>query len=156
MRERYAGAPLKSVALDLITLDGQKLHRAGEFVLSEYGVEGSLIYALSAHLRELLSHHGVVTPTIDLAPGRECGALARELERPRGKHTVAHHLKRRAGISGVKLALLHELLPAEVFADPPRLAAAIKAVPLRLVGIRPLAEAISTAGGVSFGALDGH
>jgi predicted flavoprotein YhiN len=77
-----------------------------------------------------------------------------EVARPRGSRSLSTHLKSRLGLDGVKAALLHELLPREVIADPLRLAQAIKALPLRLGAARPLDEAISSAGGVRFEALD--
>ena len=118
------------------------------------GVEGGLIYDLSARLRDEIEAAGVALLRLDLAPGRDLTRLAGELSRERGSSSMANHLRRRAGIDGVKVGLLRELLPAEDFADPVRLAAAIKALPLRLIAPRPLDEAISSAGGVAFEALD--
>ncbi|MFT5173679.1 MAG: putative flavoprotein (TIGR03862 family) [Gammaproteobacteria bacterium] len=156
MRAHHGGAPVKSVALQVTTIGGLELQQRGEFVISDYGVEGSLIYAMSRHLRRSLTRDGVACASLDLAPDRDLDGLTRELAKPRGKHSFAHHLKRRAGLAGVKLALLHESQAPEVFNDARRLAQAIKHVPLRLTAPRALSEAISTAGGVSFSSLDGN
>jgi uncharacterized flavoprotein (TIGR03862 family) len=149
LRERYAGAPLKSVILDY---DGEQ--RRGECVVTASGVEGSLIYAFSARLRDAIAARGPAVIHLDLAPDRTRERLARELASPRASRSIANHWRMRAGIEGVKAALLREVLPAEALVDPARVAATIKALPLRLVAPRPLDEAISSAGGVAFDALD--
>lgn len=153
-RSRHAGQPVKPVAAAFTDANGARHTRQGEFVVTESGVEGSLIYALSAPLRDLIEATGGTTLNLDLAPGRERIRLAEALARPRGARSLANHLKRAAGIDGVKAGLLREVLSAGEFADPARLAAAIKALPVRLVRPRPLDEAISSAGGVAFEALD--
>jgi predicted flavoprotein YhiN len=112
------------------------------------------MYAVSASLRDEIMAKGVATLRLDLTPDRDMPRLTHDLSRPRGKRTMATHLKRQAHIEGVKAGLLREVVSKEDFADPARLAAAIKALPLRLVAPRPLEEAISTAGGVPFEALD--
>jgi len=155
-RARYAGHPVKPVALAHTGLGGAESRLQGEFMVTSSGVEGSLIYALSARLRDDIEASGAALLRIDLAPGRDLAQLAHELARGRGSSSMANHLRRRAGIEGVKAGLLRELLPAADFADPARLAAAIKALPLRLIAPRPLDEAISTAGGVAFEDLDEH
>jgi predicted flavoprotein YhiN len=109
---------------------------------------------VSAGLRDVIAGKGVATLRLDLAPDREVQRLIKDLSQPRGKRTMAAQLERRAGIAGVKAGLLREVLSKEEFADPVRLAAAIKSLPLRLVATRPIAEAISTAGGVTFEGLD--
>jgi len=123
-------------------------------VITETGVEGGVIYAVSASLRNEILAKGVATLRLDLTPDRDMPRLTRDLTRPRGKRTMATHLQRQAHIEGVKAGLLREVVSKENFADPVRLAAAIKSLPLRLVAPRPLEEAISTAGGVPFEALD--
>ena len=153
-RSRFAGHPMKTVALAMQTPDGSALGQAGEFVITEGGIEGSLVYALSAPAREAIAGAGRATVHIDLLPGRTAGFVRIEVTRPRGSRSLATHLKSRLGLDGVKAALLHELLPREVIADAPRLAAAIKALPLTLVAPRPIDEAISSAGGVRFEVLD--
>ncbi len=155
-RARHAGHPVKPVAVVHSGPDGVESRQQGEFVVTATGVEGGLIYALSARLRDEIEASGAALLRLDLAPGRSLEQLARELSRPRGSSSMANHLRRRAGLEGVKAGLLRELLPAEDFADPVRLAAAIKALPLRLIAPRPLDEAISSAGGVRFEDLDGR
>ena len=153
-RSRFAGHPVKNAAFSLQTPDGRTLAQAGEFVITETGVEGSLVYALSAPLRDTIATAGHATVHIDLQPGRSAEFVHAEVARPRGSRSLATHLKSRLGIDGVRAALLHELLPREVIADAPRLAAAIKALPLTLLAARPIDEAISSAGGVCFEAMD--
>jgi hypothetical protein len=153
-RTRFAGHPMKTVALSVIESDREVFRQAGEFVVTETGVEGSLVYAASAPVRDLIASQGSALVHIDLVPGRTAEFVQAEVARPRGSRSLSTHLKSRLGIDGVKAALLHELLPREAMADPLRLAAAIKALPLTLVRPRPLDEAISSAGGVRFEALD--
>ena len=153
-RTRFAGHPMKTVALALRASNGTVFEQPGEFVITEGGVEGSLVYALSALARDTIAATGRAGLQIDLLPGRSAEFVAEEVARPRGSRSLSTHLKSRLGIDGVKAALLHELLPREVIADAPRLAAALKAVPLTLVAPRPIDEAISSAGGVRFEALD--
>ncbi|MEN5312240.1 TIGR03862 family flavoprotein [Pseudomonas koreensis] len=147
---KFAGAPLKNVAIGL----NDDIPRLGECVITATGVEGSLIYALSAPIREAINAHGSATVHIDLLPGRPVDKLQAALSKPRGSRSMAKHLHSQVGIDGVKAALLRELTDAATFADPVLLARAIKALPLTLVKTRPLDEAISSAGGVTFEAMD--
>jgi uncharacterized flavoprotein (TIGR03862 family) len=147
LRSRFAGAPVKSVAARF-----GDFHRQGEFVITGTGVEGSLIYALSAAARDAIEATGEAVIHLDLAPSKTSERVAQEVVHPRGSRSWSSHLQSRAGITGVRAALLRELHPD--FADAAEVAAAIKALPLRLAAPRPLAEAISTAGGVPFEALD--
>ncbi|KAB0605038.1 TIGR03862 family flavoprotein [Cupriavidus pauculus] len=153
-RVRHAGDPVKSVALGVTALDGTVWQRQGEFVISESGIEGSLVYALSAPIRDLIDAHGHATVTLDLAPGRSVENVAAEVARPRGSRSVSSHLQSRLGITGVKATLLREVLDKDAMHDPAALAAAIKALPLRLIRARPIDEVISSAGGVRFEAMD--
>jgi uncharacterized flavoprotein (TIGR03862 family) len=148
-RERYAGQPLKSV-----TLCFGDFQRQGEFVVSEYGIEGSLIYAASAAIRDVIEATGSAQIFLDLAPGKSLERVIAEVAHPRGSRSLSSHLQSRAGITGVKAGLLREALSKADYADPLRLAAAIKALPLHLIAPRPLDEAISSAGGVLFEAMD--
>jgi len=150
LRERFAGAPLKNVGL---YLSGQA-PRHGEFVLTASGIEGSLVYALSAAIRDGIERAGQATVFVDLLPRHAPARILAALHKPRGTRSMAKHLHGQLGLDGAKAALLRELAPAEAFAEPHRLAALIKALPLTLVRPRPLDEAISSAGGVSFAALD--
>ena len=152
-RTRFSGTPVKSVVASLVGPESAQ-PVAGEFVVTETGVEGGVIYALSAPMRDDIAATGAATLHLDLAPGRELPRLIEELSRPRGSRTLSSHIQRRTGLKGVKIGLLRELVPAADFADPNRLAAAIKALPLKLSAARPLVEAISSAGGVTFDALN--
>ncbi|MBK3758822.1 TIGR03862 family flavoprotein [Stutzerimonas frequens] len=150
LREKFAGAPLKTVSL---ALPGEA-PRKGEFVLTAAGIEGSLVYALSACIRNRISRDGAAEVLLDLLPDRTLAQVASALARPRGSQSMAKHLHRQLKLDGVKAALLRELTDAATFQDPQALAAAIKALPIRLVRPRPLDEAISSAGGVPFEELD--
>ena len=151
LRRLSAGAPVKPVALHF-----EGFARQGEFVLSDYGIEGSLVYAASALLRGAIEREGRATLMLDLLPAFDAERVAREVAHPRGSRSLGSHLKSRLGLAGVKMALLHELLPREAFADSARLAVAIKALPLTVTAPRPIDEAISSAGGVALEALDEH
>ena len=151
LRSRFAGHPVKPVAL---RFDAAGFARQGEFVVTASGVEGSLVYAASAAIRDHIATAGEAIVHLDLLPGRSADFVRAELARPRGSRSLATHLKSRLGIGGVKAALLHELLPREAMHDAAQLAVALKALPLALARARPLAEAISSAGGVAFDALD--
>ena len=150
-RSRFAGQPLKPVAL---AFAASGFARQGEFVVTATGIEGSLVYAASGAIRDAIDAHGEVTVHLDLLPGRDEANVLREVTHPRGPRSLATHLKSRLGIAGVKAALLHELLPRETLQDGAALATALKALPLRVARARPLDEAISSAGGVPFEALD--
>jgi len=154
LRERFAGQPVKPVVASFTAADGRVLRQQGEFVLTATGVEGSLIYAFAAPLREAIASQGSATLHLDLLPAHTPEQVLAETTRARGPRSLATHLKSRLSIQGLKLALLHEVLGAERMNDPLQLAAALKDLPLTLGAPRPLDEAISTAGGVRFEALD--
>ena len=150
-RARHAGAPLTTVAL---ALHGEA-PRKGQFVVTATGIEGSLVYALSGAIRDRIARDGQATVLVDLLPDHAPGRVLDEVMRPRGARSLSSHLQSRLGIAGVKAGLLRECLSREAFADPARLAAALKALPLVLTRARPIDEAISSGGGVRFEALDG-
>jgi uncharacterized flavoprotein (TIGR03862 family) len=150
MVSKFAGAPLKNIAIGL----NDDIPRLGECVITATGVEGSLIYALSAPIREAINQNGSATLHLDLLPGRPVDKVQAALSKPRGSRSMSKHLHSQLGIDGVKAALLRELTAAEDFTDPALLAQAIKALPLTLVKTRPLDEAISSAGGVRFESMD--
>jgi uncharacterized flavoprotein (TIGR03862 family) len=148
-RRRFAGDAVKTAVLHF-----HQFRQRGEFVITETGVEGSLIYAAAALLREKIAAKGSATFQLDLAPDRSQAQLRARLEKPRGSRSMSSHLQSRLKLKGVKVGLLREIAPAADFTQPDRLAAAIKALPIRLTAPRPLAEAISSAGGVTFAALN--
>ncbi|MBH3461333.1 TIGR03862 family flavoprotein [Pseudomonas putida] len=150
LKDKFAGAPLKNIALSV----PGSAPRKGEFILTAQGVEGSLVYAWSAALRAGIERNGRATLLLDLLPDRPVDKIAQALAKPRGSRSMAKHLHGQLGIDGVKAALLRELTDQATFADPVRLAQAIKALPIELVRTRPLDEAISSAGGVRFEAMD--
>jgi predicted flavoprotein YhiN len=117
-------------------------------------LEGSLVYAASYMLRDEIETAGRAVIHLDLAPDRSVQQLAERLGQPRGKRSTSSHLKKTTGLQGVRTALLWEVLLREVLQDASRLAIAIKALPVTLTAARPLEEAISSAGGVSFDSLD--
>lgn len=154
LREKFPNSPLKSVALAFTDLDGKSETRQGEILISEYGVEGSLIYAFSRRLRDYLNVHGSATFSLDLLPAHSLERVVAELSRPRGSKSMSRHLQSCLKIDGLKSALLYELLSREEIANPTTLAKYIKALPITVRSTRPVAEAISTAGGVCFSSLD--
>lgn len=156
LRSRFAGQPLKTVALHFTDALGQRHARRGELMLSDTGIEGSLVYALAAPLRETIAAHGSVTVQLDLLPDKPPAQVLAGVAHPRGSRSLASHLQSRAGLKGAKPALLYECLPKDAIHDTARLAQAIKSLPLTLVAPRPVAEAISSAGGVRFEALDAN
>ena len=153
-RTRFAGHPVKPVVVSVTNADGTESRQQGEFVITQTGIEGGVIYVMSAGLRDAILAKGSAVIRLDLAPDRNLPRLIADLSRPRGSRSLASHLQRRIHLEGVKAGLLRECLPKQDFADPARLAAGIKAFPLRLVAPRRLEEAISTAGGITFEALD--
>jgi uncharacterized flavoprotein (TIGR03862 family) len=153
-RERFSGEPVKGIAAR-VGGSGAAMRR-GELMITAGGIEGGLVYALSAALRDAIERNGTASLEIDLLPDRDTAQVATEVSRPRGSRSLASHLQGRLGLKGVKAGLLREVLGAEGFADTRRLAAAIKCLPLTLAAPRPLDEAISSAGGVRFDALDEH
>lgn len=154
--ERFAGAPLKSVAIRFTDSVGRSFDRRGEFVATATGVEGSLVYAVSHLLRDDITRQGFATFELDLLPAFSAEKVLDEVRHPRGSRSLSSHLKGRLGLDGVKAALLYELLSKQDMQDPVKLARAIKALPITVVAARPLNEAISTAGGVAWNALDEH
>ena len=155
-RTRYAGQPLKSVVLRVPGTGAQagvpRFERQGEFVFTETGVEGSLIYAASALLRDDLAQ-GNAQLLLDLLPGKTAEQVLTQVRWPRGSRSLSSHLKSRLGIDGVKMGLLHELCAPEVLGNPEALAFELKNLAVPLKSPRPVAEAISTAGGLVLGDL---
>lgn len=156
LRTKFAGQPIKPVALVFRHPDGRVDRQQGEFVLTDTGIEGSLVYAFSSRIRQAIEHTGQATIELDLLPAHTPEQVLAEVGRPRGPRSLSTHLKSRLGLQGIKMGLLHELLPTTTLADVKALAHAIKALPVHLNAARPMDEAISTAGGVRWDTLDEH
>jgi uncharacterized flavoprotein (TIGR03862 family) len=152
--QRFAGAPLKPAVAHWHGINGDEHALQGECVVTATGIEGSLVYALSATLRDTIARDGEARLELDLAPGRDADRLQRDLAKPRAGRSFSEHLRRQTGLEGVKAALLREVLAKEQLDDPHAVARAIKRLPLRLQRARPIEEAISSAGGVRLEALD--
>lgn len=148
-RERFAGEPVKSVTA---TSDAGTF--PGEFVITQHGIEGSLVYAHAAGLRDRLSRDGEAVLCVDLMPGRTAERLSRDLARQDSKASFSNRLRKGAGIEGVKSALLRSLAGDAGPADPETLARLIKALPIPVLRPRPIAEAISSAGGIDWNGVD--
>jgi uncharacterized flavoprotein (TIGR03862 family) len=153
---KFAGLPFKSVSLAFTDSKGHSFSRKGEFVATATGVEGSLIYAASSLLRDDIALFGSATFSLDLLPDKSADDVSAAVRHPRGSRSMSSHLKSRLGLEGIKAAILHELLSKSAINDPAQLAAAIKALPIKLIAARPIDEAISSAGGVQFSAVDAH
>ncbi len=149
LRERQAGQPLKGIAA---TFNG--VRKRGECVITEYGIEGSLVYAFSPDLRDAIERDGSATLLLDLLPDLDMQRIRNEAAHPRGSRSLSSHLQSRLGLSGAKAMLPREILDSAQMADPLSLAQTLKAFPLVLRAPRPLAEAISSAGGVLLEMLD--
>jgi len=152
--DRHAGAPLKPVIAHWHDLRGNSQSLQGECVITATGIEGSLIYAISADLRDTISRDGSARLHLDLAPGRELQRLHDALAKPRGSRSFSEHLRRQTGLDGVKAGLIHETLDKSRLDDAQLVARTIKQLPLTLQRPRPLAETISSAGGVRLEAMD--
>ena len=157
-RSRFAGKPLKSVAMTVrATSEPQGailFDRKGECVVTETGLEGNLVYAASASLRQQLEQFGEATAFLDLLPDHTPERVWNAVSQSRGGRSLSTHLKSRLGLEGVKLGLIYELLDQIHIRDAGKLAACIKSLPLRFGAPRPLGEAISSAGGVAWSAMD--
>lgn len=153
-RDRFEGQPVHPVSLVFTGVQGVRFHQQGEFIITKSGLEGSLIYAASSLLRDEIDKTGSAVIHLDLAPDRTEQQLVERLSQPRGKRSISSHLKKTIVLQGVRSSLLWEVGPKVIFLEPARLAAAIKALPITLKAARPLEEAISSAGGVSFDSLD--
>jgi uncharacterized flavoprotein (TIGR03862 family) len=153
-RVRQAGLPVKPVAVQWHDSQGQLQARQGEFVLTEHGVEGSLIYALSAELRDQIDAIGHADVLLDLFPGQSLESIVTRWQQARPGESSGTRLRKRLGLDGARLALVYECLPKSSMGDPAQLLPALKSVPLRLLRTRPIDEAISSAGGVRAEAVD--
>lgn len=150
-KDKFDGQPVKSVVLSFA-----EFRQQGEFIITKEGVEGSLVYAAAALMRDEIALNGGAVMELDLAPDKPEADLLERMSKPRGSRTLASHLEKTIGIKGVKAGLLREFVPKEDLADLKRLAFFIKHLPVPLIAPRPLDEAISSAGGVDFESLDEH
>ncbi|MCD6026176.1 MAG: aminoacetone oxidase family FAD-binding enzyme [Solimicrobium sp.] len=152
----FAGEPLAPIAITYSNAEAVTFRRLGQFIISEYGVEGSLIYALSGLFRDQIKAQGSIQIHLDLLPDLPLHRAVQHCSHPRGSRSMAGHLQSRLNLRGVKTALLREFCTPETLTNPVLLANAIKALPLTLKSPRPISEVISTAGGVRFEAMDQH
>jgi len=148
LRNQHAGSPLKGVMLKT-----KLAEKKGDLILTKYGLEGGLIYAFSAELRQALLLNQSAELILDLMPDIELAQLTKRIEKPRGRNSFSNHL-RKAGIAPVKASLVRESYLGIANDDAPTWAKALKSCPVKLTGMRPMNEAISTAGGVPFSELD--
>jgi uncharacterized flavoprotein (TIGR03862 family) len=145
--EKHQGEPLKNLAL---TFEGHTVR--GELILTRTGVEGGAVYALSAPLRDAIERDGSATLTIDLRPQLTTDQIRNRLRRPRGSESWANWLRKSVNLTGPLPGLLRGVAGAD--SGPSRIAELVKALPLRLTGVKPIERAISTAGGVDLAELD--
>lgn len=151
--EQFAGTPLQSVTLGCTDILGQYHHVRSEAIVANYGIEGTGVYALSRFLREMIGINGSAMLYVDLVPDYSMEKVEALLAAPRGKNSISNFLRKRLHLSPIKQALLRESLSKEDYLEPSRIAASIKKLPLELTSARPIAEAISSAGGVTFSEL---
>jgi hypothetical protein len=149
MRERFAGQPLTGVA---VTFGRTRVR--GEAMVTRHGLEGGAIYALSAALRDAIEAKGEARLWIDLRPDAKADELATRIAQQPANQSVANRLRKAAHLTPLETNLLREAHGKDLPSDPAALATAIKGAPLMLSGMRPLARAISTAGGVAFAGVD--
>jgi hypothetical protein len=153
-RTHFAGQPLKAVVVGFTDAAGKGYQKQGDCMLTSSGIEGGVVYALSAYLRDEIASQGHATIFLDLTPGKDMQRVHAEVAHPRGSRSMSSHLQSRVGLNRVQIGLLREVVPAAHFFDAIQLSKAIKALPIKLNATRPLAEAISSAGGVGFDSLD--
>lgn len=155
-KAQFAGTPLLTVSFTVMGVTQEVSSIRGEAVITQEGIEGTSIYALSAQLRELILTCGKAQLRIDLLPDFELTKIVALLAKPRDKNSTSNFLRKKLNLSPVKLALLRELTPIAIWKDNMALAQAIKCLPLTLTRFRPIDEAISSAGGVQFDELNSH
>ena len=153
-REKCAGQPLHTISLSIRDNNGQLHQQRGEATLTHHGIEGNVVYALSAILRENIHRIGYTDVAIDLLPDLTESKITTLLKKPRGKESISNFLRKQLKLPPIKSQLLRELASANVWQDNALLAKAIKQLSVRLVRTRPLSEAISSAGGICFSALN--
>ena len=154
LKQQFAGSPLKSVAISFTDINGNQETRMGEFIVTERGVEGSLIYAFSARLRTMIQRQKRATFYLDLCPHHSPEQLTKILSSKPKNKTLSTYLKSRLKLDGAKRALLFEVLAKQDMNKLEVLAKTLKNIPITVTATTPINEAISTAGGVAYAALD--
>lgn len=153
--EKFAGSAVKPVRLRVLNDDAEAVFdKQGELILTEHGIEGGLVYAASRVLRERINARGSATAYLDVLPQHSIEQVRTEVAHPRGARSMSSHLTSRLGLKGVRAALLHEVLSKDDWGDANQVAQMIKSLPITLHQVRPIAEAISSAGGVAFSELN--
>ena len=153
LRQHFAGQVLKNVGLSFEVDGALVFDRVGELVVTDAGLEGSVVYAASSHLRDAIARQGRATLHLNLRPDFSPERMRQEVAHPRGSRTLSSHLHSRVGLTKLHTALLHEVLDKDSLHNPHTLAHAIGHLPIMLQAPRPIAEAISSAGGVGFDGL---
>ena len=156
IRQRFAGVPLKGITLSFTDLKGQTETRQGEFIINQNGVEGSLIYAFSARLRDSLYAPQSATVYLDLLPHLQASTLHELLRKRPKQKSLSSYLKSRLKLDDLKTALVFEALGANKTPSVTQLTILLKQLPLNLIDTFPIDKAISTAGGICLSELDEH
>lgn len=150
-RDKFAGTPVKNIQLTF-----SEQHASGDMIISAHGIEGGVVYAISAPLRTAIERSGSATIHIDLRPDFSEQDLTRVLSTPRRRDSYSNFLRKVSGLSPVAVNLLYEA-DSKISNQPAsHVARLIKSYPLRLTAPAGMERAISTAGGVTFDSLDGH
>ncbi|UTV99893.1 TIGR03862 family flavoprotein [Marinomonas rhizomae] len=156
LKTKFAGSPLKDVAFSFTLADGQVVTKKGECIVTQDGMEGSLIYAFSKYLRDGINDSGQSSLLMDFLPLQSEEQVIKKLRNIKPKESFSKYLKRTLNITGVKTVLLHESFPKEAFQTPEALAKCLKAVPVSFYKTKPIEEVISSAGGVCESSVDGR
>lgn len=154
LKNKFAGSPLKDVAFTFTLADGKVVTKKGECIVTQDGMEGSLIYAFSKYLRDGINECGQSSLLMDFLPLQSEEQIIKKLRHTKPKESFSKYLKRTLGITGVKAVLLHESFPKDAFQTPETLARCLKAVPAHFYKTKPIEEVISSAGGVCEHSLD--
>jgi uncharacterized flavoprotein (TIGR03862 family) len=156
LKTRFEGTPLKNIAFNFITLSNDNITRKGECIVTRDGMEGSLIYAYSKHLRESINATGISHLSIDLLPDISKDQLKKKLQTKQGKDSFSKYLKRTTGLTGIKAALLYERCNKSDLGSTDSLIECIKTLPVSFTATKPIEEAISSAGGICEESLNKH
>ena len=147
LQTKYAGMPVKQVSCFFIDADNKAHYQLGELLISHYGLEGNVIYALSSKLRDSINQQGKVTLYIDLYPQYSLEKLQQRLTKQQGSQSISNFLRKQINLKDIKMGLVRELAP-EALQDIEQLPRILKALPITLLKPRPITEAISSAGGI--------